>query len=69
MHRRLLFRAHAEDTPSLRQIRVVFSKPSGGQGSLTMSPSHMMYKLTTAAVGDEATNMEQCRCSKSLERF
>jgi len=53
---------HAEEALK-SHVRIDFTKPSGGQGSLTMSPSHMMFKLKAAAVGDEAINMEQCRCT------
>lgn len=49
----------AEDTLSAH-VRIFFDKPSGEQGSLTVSPTHLIYKVTAAAVGDEATSIDAC---------
>lgn len=47
----------AEDTVS-SHVRITFNKPSGGPGSLTVSPTHLIYKLTAAAVGAEVASVD-----------
>lgn len=48
-----------------RQIRISFEKPSGALGSLTVTRTHLIYKLTGADVGAEATSVDTCKCGRS----
>lgn len=54
---------HAEErmTP---QIRITYPRPGGsrGVGSLTVSYSHRVLKLTAASAGDTGTSMTDCKC-------
>ena len=42
-------------------VRIRFDKPSGGQGSLTVTPTHLIYKLTAATLGAQAASIDACK--------
>lgn len=53
---------HAEPK-QLQQTRITFTRAGGSTGSITVSPSHMVLKLTgdSVAVGATATTVAACK--------
>lgn len=63
---RLHLQLHAE-ARTITQIRITFEGADGTPGSITVSPSHMILKLTSSvAVGATSASMATCECDRLL---